>query len=371
MKTKVIHLIRHLKMGGAETLITEYALKINKDKFDIVIVTLKERKNTFNEKRLEESGVKVIYLGEKVAFPKSANLFKRIINKFHRAVLFIKTIYREKPSVIHTHLDVNKYLLLINTKKMGIKLFYTVHSEAKRAFRKWGQRIITRYCLNFKGMIPIALHSKMQQEVKEILRVDKCIVLPNGIDMNRFRNTSYNKELTLKSLKIDKNSFIIGHIGRFVLEKNHEFLIQLFANIKKRKKNAHLILIGIGELEEEIRMQVVHLGLQDSVTFLGNRNDIPELIGIMDVFVFPSRSEGFGNVLIEAQAVGVRCVVSSSVPSDAIITNLVTQLSLNSPIDVWTEEIIDSNGPDEIIGDLDYYDVNKIILKLEQLYLDH
>src|SRR5699024_7790886 len=130
-----------------------------------------------------------------------------------------------------------------------------------------------------------------------------------------------------------------------------KFLINVFAAVKKERSNAHLILIGIGDLEGEIKEQVYELGLQDSVSFLGNRGDIPELMSIMDVFVFPSLYEGFGNVLIEAQAVGVKCVVSDNIPSDAFITNLVTPLSLNDRVEKWCQAILSPKPTEEIKGE--------------------
>src|SRR5699024_1966328 len=113
--------------------------------------------------------------------------------------------------------------------------------------------------------------------------------------MKRFTNVNVDKLTMLYSLGIKEDAFILGHVGRFSEQKNHKFLINVFAAVKKERSNAHLILIGIGDLEGEIKEQVYELGLQDSVSFLGNRGDIPELMSIMDVFVFPSLYEGFGN----------------------------------------------------------------------------
>ena len=105
-------------MGGAETLVTNYAHKIDKSKFDFFIVTISGKNNTINEKRLEQNGVRVIHLGDKLVFPQSTrSIFKRFINKIHRFILVYKCINKERPDIIHAHLNVTKYLVPINIKK--------------------------------------------------------------------------------------------------------------------------------------------------------------------------------------------------------------------------------------------------------------
>lgn len=357
-------------MGGAETLITEYALKIDKEKFDIIIVTLSGRNNTINEEKLEREGIKVAYLGDKLVFKDTTNFLKRIINKIHRYILFSRLIKEEKPQIIHTHLSTDKYVIPLNVKKKDITLYHTLHSEIHVLYRELKRRLSTKYCIKQKDMIPIALHNKMQQEANDFFRIDNCIVVPNGIDMRRFRNVSVSRKTMINSLNIKKGAFIVGHVGRFSKQKNHEFLINLFAKVKKNRMDAHLVLIGKGKLESKIKQQVKELGLENSVSFLGNRGDIPELMNIMDVFVFPSQYEGFGNVLIEAQAAGVKCVVSDSVPNGAFITNLVVPLSLDEPIDRWCDHVTAPRVEEKEKGNLERHDINSVIKLLENIYLE-
>lgn len=356
-------------MGGAETLITEYALKINKEKFDIVIVTTSSRTNSINETKLKKEGIRVIFLGDNDIFQNPNNKLKRLINTFNRYKLFINLVNVEKPNIIHTHLRTIPYVFAINNKRKNIKLFYTVHSEVRVLFKKYYLRIMSKYCIHRKGMTPIALHNRMKQEVNTFFNTNTCIVLPNGVDMNRFKNIKNSKTELLDALHINKDAFIIGHIGRFVEVKNHKFLVSLFADFKKKCHCAHLVLVGDGVLKEQVKKQVIDLGIQDRVSFLGQRGDIPELLNIMDVFVFPSFHEGFGNVLIEAQAMGVKCVVSNNVPKDAFVTNLVTPISLNDSIEKWSQAVNNLNPTEKNARDLSKYDINHIIRKLENIYI--
>ncbi|WP_404429627.1 glycosyltransferase [Sutcliffiella horikoshii] len=370
MKLKVMHLTGHLKTGGAENLITDYALNFNKKNIDVIVVTLGRTQKSFNERKLEENGIKIMNLGDRYVFSNANNFFKVAVNKIYRYFSFLKYVNKEKPNIIHSHLLVVKYLIPVNSKKLRIKFFYTVHSEVGRLFRK--ERILfrfyTRYCIKIKGMVPIALHSRMQKEVNELFKTDKCIVLNNAVDINRFNSSNFDRNSIRESLGLKNDTFVVGHVGRFVEAKNHKFLIEVFKDVKEKCIKAHLLLIGTGELEDKIKKQVKELGLDMSVTFLGNRSDIPELMSAMDTFVFPSLREGFGNVLIEAQAIGLKCVVSSRVPNDAFITKLVNPLGLNEPKEKWSTLILEKNTPKVINSSLESYDINNVINKLEELY---
>src|SRR5690606_30320474 len=179
----------------------------------------------------------------------------------------------ERPDIIHSHLTVLEYLFLLNVKKLNIKLYYTIHSEVDRVFGKGNliSKICAKYYIKYKNMIPIALHSGMQKEVNNLFYTNKCIVLNNAIDMKLFNPRKYDKQSIKKTLNLQKDVFVIGHIGRFVELKNHSFLIKVFKAVIEQQTNAHLLLIGIGELEEKIRKQVRELGLENRVSFLGNR----------------------------------------------------------------------------------------------------
>lgn len=378
MKTKVLHILSHLNTGGAETLVTNYALKIDKDKFDIIILTISANNNSINEEILRKNGIKVINLGDYLAFPHNTkNLFKKIVNKIHRHILLIKFVNKERPNIIHSHLHVTEFLLPINVKKLNIKLFYTVHTEVNVLFGKgrFKSRFCTNYCIKKKGMIPIALHENMRKDVNKFFNIDNTVVLHNGIDLERFNRSNYNELEILKTLNIKKESFIIGHVGRFSKEKNHKFILRVFREIIKVRPDAHLIFIGTGELEKSIKNDVRDLGLNNCVSFLGNRSDIPDLLSIMDVFLFPSLYEGTGIALIEAQAMGLKCVISDSIPKEAIITNKVKSLSLNSPIEEWCRCILENNketGSIDLQKNRDSfkkYDMKTVIKKLEELYL--
>lgn len=201
----------------------------------------------------------------------------------------------------------------------------------------------------------------------------KVYLLNNAIDLNKFK---YDEKLRMKKRKefnIDDNTLVIGHIGRFVAQKNHTFLIDIFNEIHKNEENSILLLAGQGPLIEEIENKVESLGLNDSVKFLGQRNDVNELYQAFDIFLLPSLYEGLGMVLIEAQAASCPCVCSTEVPQIAKLTPLLEFVNLNDNIESWTKKVNSllrnerRNCIQEIINN--GYDINTETIKLEQKYL--
>jgi glycosyltransferase involved in cell wall biosynthesis len=128
--------------------------------------------------------------------------------------------------------------------------------------------------------------------------------------------------------------------------KNHEFLVEIFNELVKRKDNAFLLLVGAGRLKENIEMKLHNYGLDGKYLILSHRSDIPEIMKAMDVFVFPSLYEGLGIVLIEAQVSNLRRIVSE-----------------------WCDVILDDSIKGKNNGDINTYDMNKKIKRLEELYL--
>lgn len=162
----------------------------------------------------------------------------------------------------------------------------------------------------------------------------KVTVFQNAIELDRFRFRPEVWGAVRKELNLE-DKFVIGHIGRFCVQKNHEFLIDIFAEVYKRREDAALLLVGEGPLMGGVKEKVHRLGLDGAVRFLGVRDDVDRLYQAMDVFVLPSRYEGLGIVNIEAQAAGLPCVVSDCVPREAAATENIAFLPLNAGAKVW------------------------------------
>lgn len=202
-------------------------------------------------------------------------------------------------------------------------------------------------------------------------------IIPNAVNTEKFNYSNSIREKSRVELGIG-NEILIGHIGCFNNVKNHEFLIQIFADLLKEKKEAKLLLVGEGEKEEQIKQLVKMQGIEDAVIFYGVTDRVPELLMAMDVFVLPSLYEGLPCVLVEAQASGLPCVVSDTVSKEAKLTDLVEFISLDEPVQKWGELILERahedrgkacfNAQEKLI--VQHYEIKSCVRYLEKLYLE-
>lgn len=372
MKTKVLHLIHGMTMGGAETLVKDYFLLIDKEKFDVVLLCM-TRHGTAYEKLLEESGIRIIYVSDLIEryVKRNCGVFGKVFRRFALYYYVKKIIRAEKPDVIHTHLTVNRYIAYAHPPK-DTKIFYTVHSEpkviwAKTLMRQMEYRALCQLSRNY-DLHFIALHDGMRREINEMFHVSNTLVLNNGIDFSRFENVQ-DKQLVRKKESIPEDAFVVGHVGRFTASKNHKFLVDVFAEISKQQENAFLLLVGDGKTKNEIEDQINSLGLQNKCKILSNRTDIPDLMNAMDAFVFPSIFEGLGIVLIEAQKMKLPCTVSDTVPKAAEVSNLVQWMSLQQNAETWARAIMKFQVENPAYYGIEKWDMNQVVRELEKIYI--
>ena len=368
-KKKVIEYIWTLNDGGAETLVKDYALLLDKNKFEVIVLTNVINKETANLRVLKENNIRIISIYKKW------NLFSKIAYIFFNDYVIkrkLKQIIKaEKPDCIHAHLAVLKYLDSIKNELKGIKLIYTCHSNPAKVFMDDSKAIEKEAALDLvknNQLLFVALHSQMKDELNSIFDVDNTVVIRNGINCCRFSNCPTKEECRIK-IGITENSFVLGHIGRFSKVKNHKLIIDVFQGLKKIQDNSFLLLVGDGEEKTEITQYIQDIGLSDSVMILSNRTDVPELLRCMDCFIFPSLYEGLGIAIIEAQISGLPCVVSNHIPKEAFVSNSYQVLSLeSSTINDWVHAILNPINNAEIVIDKSEYDLNRGIKRLEELY---
>ena len=174
---------------------------------------------------------------------------------------------------------------------------------------------------------------------KKAYRRGEVHILHNALDLNVYNFDEQARKNIRKEFSITDNVKVIGHIGRFMSQKNHLFLLDVFNEIHKQNQNTVLMLVGKGELEDKIKEKIMALNLESCVIFTGVRSDIPALLSAMDVFVFPSFYEGMPNTVIEAQATGLPCLIADTITKEANVTGLVRYMPLKNP-EEWAKEAI-------------------------------
>lgn len=320
-------------LGGAETFLMKIYRNIDKEKYQFDFIVSVKEKGFYNDE-IESLDGRIYYVP-----PKSKS--------FVKSFLGIRKIVKEQKYkyVIRVNEHSLSTLDLIAAKLGGAKILIMRSSNAGTAGGKTN-KILHRIFKFLPKIIPNVKIAPSSEAAcytfgKKQLNKGKVKILHNAIPYEDFIFNQDIRNKMRKDLNIE-DKLVIGHIGRFNEQKNHKFLVDIFEKIKEENKNAILLLVGKGNLENEIKKQVEELNLNDSVIFLGIRKDIPQLLMAMDIFVFPSLYEGMPNTVIEAQATGLKCIISDIITKEANITGLVNYVSINNTASEW-KNIITEN----------------------------
>ena len=400
-KTKVIEFITSLQDGGAETLVKDYALLMDKEHFDVTVVVLHDMEGSANLSRLREAGIPVVALSsqddvlkkiwrrifwrkeqavldaedikEKPALPGDTYEkpgFLRICRNSVRHLYFglklVRVIKKTGATVLHGHLDVLRCFQMVSPFLKKVRLMHTCHALPELIY-EGEEAAAAKYLIRHNDLQLIALHDSMAKQMDDMFPGQKTAVIRNGINMRLFQNPGITKDKKRQELRIPSNAYVVGHVGRFSPEKNHVFLVDVFREIKRKQENAYLLMVGIGEsgyVEEKMN----GYGLQDCYQILSHRKDVHELLAVMDAFIFPSIYEGFGTSAVEAQAAGLRCIVSEQVPDAVICTEDCIALPLENP-ESWARAALNPEQKSREYHALHQYDMNREIRRLEKLYL--
>ncbi|OKP88581.1 hypothetical protein A3844_07770 [Paenibacillus helianthi] len=334
---RVLHIFGAMNRGGAETLIMNLYRELDKTKvqFDFGVHT-NSRGDYDNE--IEKLGGRIIHLPE----PKKVGILK------YKRVLKNHLINYGSFVAIHSHVHHFSGVVLKVAKKVKIEV-RIAHSHntndaqkdsiLRNAYRMTLETLIKKNSTHLLGCSKDACESLFGKKCWGKYNVE---VIRNGLDFNLFKELDKEKSNIRNELNIPEDAFLVGHVGRFSEQKNHRWLIRIFKELIKKVPNAHLLLVGDGDLKQEIYELSENLELLGNVHFLGIREDIPRLMNSFNVFLFPSLFEGLGNVLIEAQAAGTPCVCSNTVPSEADINiGLMKFVGLFENENKWVSEILE------------------------------
>lgn len=324
-RINVLVLITAMDRAGAETMMMNYLRHIDRNKIHMDFVLNREYESDY-EKEIKELGSKVYHLSP--IYPNTVREYKKEFKKF----------LKEHPNydVIHSNLEERSAYPLAIAKKAGIDLrIVHAHSNLKHVDIKYIFRLYLRKKLRGKYTHSFACS---RGTAKWLFGDDKkTIIVRNAIDTDEFKYDENLRRKAREELGIDDDTLLIGHVGRFSYEKNHKYLLRTFAEVNKMKPNSRLVLIGGGKNRSELRLKdeiiktIEELNLQDKVIMLGVRDDMPYIMQAIDIFALPSLSEGFPLTLMEAQSLGLKCIVSDSVPKECNVTGEVKYLPVNTP----------------------------------------
>ncbi len=350
----------NMHRAGAETMIMNYVRQLVKYQiFDISILVHGYEKGDYDDELLE-LGINIIQVPIRSRSPLSyKSKIKDVLTK-------------HKFEIVHCNMDASSGDFLEIAKKCGVPIRIVHSHTTKFQAQTFIKKIIAK---NSKRKIPVVATnflacSKMAGDW--MFGTKNYMVLNNAIDLDLYKFNEETRNLVRKQLLLPLDATVLGHIGRFCFEKNHEGLIDIFEKYYKHNDKAILLCIGDGPTKNHIAELAKKKGLSDVVKFLGVRSDIPCLLQAMDVFLLPSLFEGLPVVGIEAQAAGIPCLFSEAVTEEVCLLESSKRVSLNDE-DRWIEEIDNLKGKKVVdISPLESagYSITEEAKKLKNYYMD-
>lgn len=332
MTTSIIHIApKMIRGGGIENIIMNYYRHLNQEEFEFIFVVPTIEEADFDQE-IQNLGGRIIPV-----ISRQEHFIKNILNTY-------KILSREKQAkIVHIHVvDASRIVDGMIAKLCGKKVIFHSHTiYPNLVFKDRIKRKIRAPFFRLFGNYFFACSAEAGQYFfgDKIINSQHFSIMKNAISLNKYIFQPAVRHKVREEFGIDKE-FVIGQVGRFSNEKNHDFTLKIFSELLKQNSNSRLLLVGDGPLFTQIKEQVQKLGIEDKVIFTGTRSDVPQLMQGMDALIFPSKYEGLGMAVIEAQASGLSCVVSSKVPQETKITEVIEYLSLDDEPTKWVNSLL-------------------------------
>lgn len=369
MAVRVLHIVGTMDPGGVETWLLHVLGSINRERYQFHFCTLGAEAGLY-ARRIEELG------GEILRCPADVNVWE-----LRRR--FDQILRTGRYDIVHSHVSLFSGTILRWAKAAGVPM-RIAHSHTNQddkastpsrvIYRRLMKRWIKRYATHG---LAISQPSAAYLFGENWQRDPRFQVLHYGINLQAFRE-AVSREEVRRELGIPVDVRVVGHVGNFVRVKNHAFLLEIAAEVLKRRPEVHFVFIGDGPLRPRIEEQARAANILNNVHLIGRRTDVARLLrGALDIFVFPSIYEGFGLSLLEAQAAGLKCLVSSTVPDEvAMLPGLVEFLSLSAGAEMWAAKLLrmlETGGAQESTifdtGAQSSFSIQESALKLADVYV--
>ena len=362
---RILHMIGSLGIGGSQAMVMNIYRNIEREKiqFDFIVDSSNEQ---YFADEIKQLGGK-IYSMPKF---KGTNLLE-IKKKWNR--FFIE---HPEYKILHSHVRSYASIYLPIAKKHGVKTIIHSHSTSNGSGMSALVKAVLQYPLRYQADYFFGCSKESGEWLfgSKVVNSNSFYVVKNGIDVDRFLFNRIERNKIREQLRISETTLVIGHVGRFIEAKNHDFLIDLFAELNVKKRDSKLLLVGDGKLRKHIKKKCKDLKIEDDVIFVGNQSNTEMYYSAMDMFCFPSLWEGLGIAVIEAQTSGLRCFISKNIPDEVDMgLNLVTRLDLNNNeewIDKMSKSVDYNRFVDRKIIRNSGYDISENTEMVQKFYLE-
>ncbi len=363
---RILHENVIMDPGGIETQLMRIYRNIDRSKVQFDFLVHREHKGAYDDE--------ITSLGGKIFYTAPFNPFY-----YNRYMDSMRKVFDENPNykiiVVHSELALGP-LKVATEKNIPVRICFSHNNQnrinIKRFFLEYEKFFLKKYCTEMFAVSDIAAQYTFG---KKTVNDKKVRLIKNGMIIDDFIFDIKKRMEKRQDLNLE-NKIIVGHIGRFMDQKNHIFLLEIFKELLKIRENAHLILIGEGKLENKIKNKIKSLKIEDNVSILGRRMDVGDLMSAMDIFVFPSFYEGFGNVAMEAQAAALPILMTDTISDEVIFSDFAYKMPLNAGAKKWAikiDNILKKSAPRIDMSDvvaMAGYDIRKNAKWYENFYLD-
>ncbi len=357
---RVLHFFHSLDSGGVSSFVMNVYRQMDTDLVQFDFALTSGEKALYDDEVISRGG-RIFY------FDLSRGFFSNLM----------RILREEGPfEVLHSHLFFYSGLALLAGRMAGVPVriahAHNAHTGEKRSPGRMAYEKAMQVLIRTNATCLLGCSEKACLYVFGGGRkgAGRSVVLPDGIDCDRFAFDPAIRQEIRESLGLE-DRFVVGHVGHFNPAKNHRKILSVFGEVYRRRPDAALLLVGDGELEEQVRQMVRDMGLQDRVVFAGARKDVERYYQAMDVFLFPSRYEGFGMAMIEAQAGGLACLASDVVPEETNVDGRVLYLPLEAEDALWAEKLLEARGREGGRADLvrEKFSAGSAAAALRDIYL--
>lgn len=362
---RVLNITNVLQAAGIESFIMNMYRNIDRNKVQFDFMVMRNQPEYYDEEIKKMGGNK---------FTISAKEDNQLIKVFKESRQLYRFLKQHPYKIIHIHYTTPlKAFYLFAAKKAGVPVrIYHSHS-AEVSGKNKAKLKIYEYCrkkIEKWGTDYWACSKAAAKWIFSGNALSKSIVIPNGIDTQKFAFDHEKRNIIRNELKLD-DEFVIVNTGRFLEQKNHRFIIDVFSELVKKKKSK-LLLMGTGPLENEVKEYAVKKGVSDKVMFLGVRADVDSVLSAADCYLMPSLYEGLPVAAVEAQASGLPCVLSDSITKEIQLRDNVVFISLDAPVNEWVSAILRVTPNDRLSGQKDVaangYDIRQCAMNLQLRY---
>lgn len=357
---RILQVVTHMDRGGLETMLMNYYRHMDREKVQFDFLTHRQERAAYDDE-IEALGGKIYRLPRLVPWSKS---YLTVLDRF----------FDNHPEykIVHVHQDCLSSVILKAAKKHGVPVRIAHSHNAnqdrnlKYPIKLWYRREIPQYATN--------LFACGKDAGDWMFGGAPYQIVDNAIDAAVYTCDPAKRMKMRKQLGLSEE-FAVGHVGRFNPQKNHPFLLAIFAVLLKKEPNDTLLLVGGGEDMPKMQAKARELGIADYIRFMGVRSDVADLMQAMDVFAFPSLYEGLPVTMVEAQAAGLPCIISDKVPPECILTEgLVDVMPLSAGAEAWADAILEKRNTPRTDRRTEIaahgFDITTEAVKLQEFYLE-